>query len=137
LGGVGSITIIQFLYSIDAGGLQQLGIFLAHAFDAHAVGHIGPAEQALFVDPGLGGERLAAFDRARLLKQARSRSDPSRLQDRRNVAIDPFYVGDGVGHKRLLTCLYLVSKIACGDQANWLKPGIALAISASVSLPAF
>src|SRR6185437_1954417 len=66
LGEVAWIAVLQFLHGIDARCLQQFGIFLAHAFDAHAVGHVGPAEQTLFVDTGLGGQHLASFDRPRM-----------------------------------------------------------------------
>ena len=36
------ISRFQLLYGIDARGLQQFGVFLAHAFYAHTVGDVCP-----------------------------------------------------------------------------------------------
>ena len=42
-GEIGRVAILELLDGIHARGLQQPGIFLPDALDAHAVGHIGPA----------------------------------------------------------------------------------------------
>src|SRR6516165_8375425 len=55
-GEAGGVAISQFFHGLDADRAQQASIFPAHAFDAQLVGDIGPAQQPLLVDFGLGGE---------------------------------------------------------------------------------
>ena len=48
---------------------EQLGVALAHAFDPHAVGHIGPFKELGFRHAGEFGKRFAAFGCPRRLKK--------------------------------------------------------------------
>src|SRR6516225_6280647 len=55
------VAISQFSHGLDADRAQQRGIFSAHALDAQLVGDIGPPQELLLVEFGLGGEELASF----------------------------------------------------------------------------
>src|SRR5450631_2725511 len=112
VGEIGRVAILELLDGINAGGLQQLGIFLADALDAHAVGDVGPAQQPLFVETGLHGEHFASAHGARRLEQAFGRPNPHRFEDRGCFAVDPVDIGDGIGHPdfpaRFLLYVYAV-----------------------------
>src|SRR5207253_979741 len=112
------ISILEFFYRIDTGGLQQLGIFLADAFDAHAVGDVGPTQQLLLVEAGLLSEDLTAFYRPGSVEQAIARPNSHRLEDRGDLAVDPVDIGDGIGHPRYLRLFFCLPE--CSNASNKL-----------------
>src|SRR6202521_2263215 len=60
-GELADVAVLELLDGVDADRLEQFGIVLAHALDAHAVGEVGPAQDGLFVDPDPGGKLLASL----------------------------------------------------------------------------
>src|SRR6185312_13580612 len=102
------VSIFKFLDRVDTSGLQQLGIFLADALDAHAVGDIGPAQKLPLVEAGFFREHLAPLHGARGLKQPICRPDPHRLEDRSDVAVDPVDIGYRIGHSARLLRAFLL-----------------------------
>src|SRR5215471_2244418 len=59
----------EFLDSYDAGGFQELGIFLSDSFDAHAIDKVGDAEQLLLLNFCFFRKHPAAFDTLGSLEQ--------------------------------------------------------------------
>ena len=106
------ISIFEFFYGIDAGGLQQFGIFLAHAFDAHAVGDVGPVQAAASRRNRFS--RRVTF-RPLTVRAASSRRSvdliPADLRTAATLAVDPVDIGDGIGHPLPPPVSYLWSLI--------------------------
>src|SRR5262245_46285518 len=44
------IAIFELAHGVDAGGADELGVVVAHALDAHAVGAVGPLQEPLLVN---------------------------------------------------------------------------------------
>src|SRR5262249_23331706 len=101
-GEAGGGGISPFFYGLGADPTQQASTFPSHALDAQLVGDIGPAQQPLLVDFGLGGEELASFRTFRGLEQLLRRSDANRFKRLGVIRIDIFDGGDRVGHRILL-----------------------------------
>src|SRR3981189_1865781 len=98
-GEVGGVAVLELLHGVDPRRLEQLGIVLADALDAHAVGHVGPAQDAFRVDAGLGGEALATLRVLRSLEQPGRRADADGLQHCGHARSDILEICDRVGHK--------------------------------------
>src|SRR5262245_7741747 len=101
-GKAGGVAISQFFHGLDADRAQQPSIFPAHAFDAQLVGDIGPAQEPLLIEFGLGGEEFASFRTFRGLEQLLRRSDANRFKRLGVIRIEIFDGGDRVGHRILL-----------------------------------
>src|SRR3569623_893354 len=100
LGELGRIADLEVLDGVDAGGGEQLGVFLADAPDPHAVGAVRPAQKLARVEPGLAGKLTALLQRAGPGEQARRRANAERLQDGGNAIVDIRDIGDRIRHVR-------------------------------------
>src|SRR5262245_34100064 len=101
LGEPGGVAVFEFAHGVHAGRADELGIIVAHALDAHAVGAVGPFEEPLLVDPGLPGEVLATFQTLGGLQQAGRGADANTFEPFCLLGPDTVDIGDRIGHENL------------------------------------
>src|SRR3954471_7376659 len=92
------ISVGELAHGGDAGGADQADLGPAHAGDAHVVGDVGPFQQQLLADAGLGGERLAALHGRSRLEQRVGRADSLRLQLVGGKGRQALNLGDRICH---------------------------------------
>src|SRR5215470_10806703 len=124
------ITIPQFLDGDDAGGLQELGIFLSDSLDAHAINEISDAEQLCLIDFRFFRKHLTAFDALGCLEQLFCGADSSILHFDREAWPKAYKVRD----RRRHDSIPLSPAGMC--QMNWLRPGMASTIALTSCSPA-
>src|SRR6516164_10188375 len=98
LGELLRIAIAKFVDGAHAGGAQELRIFPADAFDAHAVGGSHPIEYAFLRCAGLERDLQPLFRRFRQAQQAYGRTNAIGFQNGGDIGADPLNFGNGIRH---------------------------------------